>query len=368
MPSAIQRSLPFVVVLIAAHMAGNVYATTPTTSQVVAEFDKAVSAGLPQVLQLPPESHLPHELRTDTQQHRGPDAQTESLDLIVQSRMRSAVIFPDDTVATLYDATWNGTPVVITRIGERLDITSHDAEAIDVTGFVADRDRIDHHGVPVSSAPVDTGPNARRADAHAGLAVNEPAAPIMENASPYIPGIDFWIFVHDDALATGIQRIHSEYVAWWIADLQRNVITDRDLRVWYRTTIPTVTDFNYADRPSLITEWQNTARAYFLEREVPRHPQSKYLLLTRHLISHTVEGRAQQGGDAGLASLRGDALVIAHEFGHMLGATHEDSEVRGCGLWACHTTMDSGSFGSFFRAATFDYSPGNKANIRASLP
>jgi len=74
-------------------------------------------------------------------------------------------------------------------------------------------------------------------------------------------------------------------------------------------------------------------------------------------------GVAFEGGNEAIASISGRMRIIAHEIGHMLGATHLAAESRG--WWGCETNMFA--VASKQRRDCLEYTAANQRAIRSYM-
>lgn len=287
------------------------------SSNPVRRFDEAVARGLPQRVTL-----------AANRLARGVSGSTLDVSHAIEGL---EVTFSDGTQAIHYAASWHGRPAVVTRSGEHLDITVTGDGSVEVTGFSAASDTPHHfrHGTPAGSVST-----ARTGDAIPAPVTTPPVLP------DGVSTVGFYMFVHD-ALADRLDHhIHAGYVAWWVADIRRQLAVSR-VQAIYRRRLPGLTNLATGS-DDLLNRW-TTATQILEMREglshVPGRAWFKFMLLLRDQVAPGVSGRAWFGGDHALASLAGPYTVIAHEFGHTLGGTHEAAEVSWSGYWPCETNL-----------------------------
>jgi hypothetical protein len=161
--------------------------------------------------------------------------------------------------------------------------------------------------------------------------------------------------LHDD-VSDSSQHIHAGYIAWWLADLQRNIVHGKKVDVLYSKRIPGVTDTRYQLADSL-HDWSDVIEAYATEQHIPRTYKHKFVLLVKGLTDPGRYGRSWQKGSDGIASISGRYPEVAHQLGHLLGANHSNAEVRFSGWW-CETNMYAPSL--LLRSNCYGYSSANK--------
>lgn len=339
--------LPLLPLAVALAMAART--TSARTTNAVALFDQTVARGLPATV----------ALASTTRQSRGPSNEGE---LIVDSLLDVELRFPGDVRGTMYLATWQGAPAVVTRSGDHLDISVPGKEGVDVTGFSLASNE-SHHVRPASrnrdALPIRSEEALRSARAQR---VDTPTA----LASLKLPTLIFWMFIHDDVVELSREHIHAGFVAWWIADMKR-ILPTRNLWVFYSQNQPGMTDVPYGSDSSM-HDWTSTVDGFMEKLDIERDPDAldlKFLLLTANNPVPGSTGQSWLGGDEGIASLKGRYSIVAHEYGHMLGAIHDDSEVRWTYGWPCETNMVFDA--SDFRSNCYRYSPANERRMRTHL-
>src|SRR6187402_2935601 len=221
-----------------------------TPGLAVARFDAAVTGAFP--------AHVP---LSDPEARPAPVV-NESDDLLVSGELGGDIVFADGSHGRMYDATWHGTPAVVTRSEGHLDVTSRSATGITVTGFTAGSDKIEH-ATPAASGPPMAMPTLPLSTMPAVRARRSTKAELVPNR------LTFHMMLHDDVADLSSQRIHASYIAWWLADLQRNILHGKKVDVLYSTAIPGVTDMPYQHVGSL-HNWSNTIDAYAQEQHIPR--------------------------------------------------------------------------------------------------
>lgn len=317
---------------------GQLIVDTDEPGHAVARFDTAIAADLP--------AHVHLRDTTIATTHSVGDND----DLLVRGAFGGDIVFADGSHGTMYDATWHGVPAVATRSGSHLDITSLSSTGLDVTGFTAGSDDIEHESLPVGGVS-GLAPATRDAAAGATSRTRRSA-----DVDPRPNRLTFHLMLHDD-VGTSSQRIHAGYVAWWLADLQRNIVPGKQVDIFYSQRIPGVTDMRYEYVGSL-HDWSDVIANYAQEQHIPRTFKHKFLLVVNGLPEPERYGRSWQKGNEGIASISGRFPEIAHQLGHLLGARHDNAEVRFSGWW-CETNMYAPSL--LLRSNCYKYS---RANMR----
>jgi hypothetical protein len=307
---------------------GQLLIDTDEPGHTVTRFDSAIAA------------RLPARVHLDDASTMATHSQVDNDDLVVLGALGGDIVFADGSRGQMYDATWHGASVVATRSGTHLDITSMSTTGIEVTEFTAGSDDIGHGSVASVAVPGGS-PSRSRRSAGNDLTPNR---------------LTFHLMLHDD-VGMSSQRIHASYVAWWLADLQRNIAPGKKVDLFYSQHIPGVTDVRYQYVGSL-HDWSDVIGNYAQEQHVPRTYKHKFMLIVKDLPEPERHGRSWQRGSEGIASISGRYPEVAHQLGHLLGATHANAEVRYGGWW-CETNMYAPSL--LLRSNCYAYS---RANMR----
>lgn len=299
-------------------------------SEVLDRFDAAVDAGLPRTIVLPAGA-----------ERAGRGGRVDGVELSIHAPLDVEVRFPNGDDATMFVGAWQGEAAVITRSAGHMDITVKRSDGVEITGFSGDSEQshrvvspgdADTLGAPRHDAPLTT--HARR---ERSATSSEPSVP---ERPPAPPTLTFWLFLHDDTIRTSRQHIHAGYVAWWLEDMKR-VLPGYRLRSFYVDNRPGMTDVPYGNTASM-WRWTFAAQQYARGGKLHHEPgrfEHKFMLVTRDRVRERTTGLAWLGGDQAMASLAGSYNVIAHEFGHTLGAIHDDAAVWWRYVWPCETNM-----------------------------
>lgn len=180
------------------------------------------------------------------------------------------------------------------------------------------------------------------------------------------------VIIHDDLKDYPREKLKEDYFSWVQAELEE--ISGRHVFIYMSeiNDAPELAGYNYrnSDYNISVSDWEKRVKEFhnaMSEKESFDKNLIKFLLLTRYNISETLKdsvkttilGVAYQKGDIGIAAIC-STYTPAHEIGHMLGATHEDSERIYNGAWH-NTIMRSGD------DRTRRFSDKNRQNIREYL-
>ncbi len=313
-------------------------------TSVVARFDRALAAGLPQTILLPRDNE--HDI-----------GESEAGALTLLSRMAVDIRMPNGDTIDMFDARVDGARAVVSRRADHVDVTMLRDDNLDTRGFTPGTDETEH--VTRSGAdPIEySGQPDPIAQGSSGTGTVHVAFP--ERAAKDDP-LTINIFVHDDTDIVDGHDLYRDYLSWWLAELQEKIVPDQAIKVDVVGRIRGVTDIKYGGSAS-ITRWTSVVAKLVEKQGFRRTHKDKYLLFTKNEISPGLSGVALRNKSEAIASKAGGYSIIAHELGHTLGALHEDAEIRYGGWW-CETNMYGNH--SPFRSHCCVYSDKNRARIR----
>lgn len=147
------------------------------------------------------------------------------------------------------------------------------------------------------------------------------------------------LFLHEQLNAEQIADLQPSYVSWLVTDLE--FITGREVQIITVENAPGFTDFNYRldDADKSLYEWNERIIDYVMNNGLPRGKTHKYVLITPEDVSSDFKGIAGLGKRSAIASMS-SYRTLAHEVGHLFGATHADGEFRAAAFpVACNTNM-----------------------------
>jgi hypothetical protein len=147
------------------------------------------------------------------------------------------------------------------------------------------------------------------------------------------------LFIHDQLTPREIAGLSKDYLEWFIKELGQ--ISDRRIQVISVTHKPGYTDFPYRqDSPAeSLQQWRDRIVDYMEDNNLPMKTQRhKYVLLTGNKVSVDIKGIAYASNGVAIASVK-NFTTLAHEIGHLLGATHENAEVLYSSVVPCRTLM-----------------------------
>jgi hypothetical protein len=261
-------------------------------------FDDYVSAGLPRAFTLP--------RPVDDERGQGVD------DVIVEDRLDTDVVYPDGSHATTYIGTANGREATFTRLGDVLSVSVSDEPTM----------------------PEEPPRRVRRAV----LQASSEGGVVPSTAAREL---HFYIFLHDNAGESNYAKFHNWYIAWWVRDMERTVKPGVPVTVHIKERIAGVTDFNYHGKTvsDMLSGFQRVAANYLTPTGAPESELRKTMLFIGDCPASWdgYYGYARLNGTVAMASGTGPRHGVAHEFGHTIGAVHEDAELR----FGCVTNMRS---------------------------
>jgi len=272
-------------------------------------------------------------------------------DFSVKRRLNIDVSFPDDIRGSMYDGLLHGESAVFTRAGDFLDATVMRDGDTEVISFDASAEQL----AAVEHAPVKEAPESAR--------IRRSVAPgHFEDPAAYT--LQFTFLKHDDLADRNARDLHARFAAWWLADMAVNVLPAEKISASYMAQMPWVTSMAYGGMDSLsLLERTLQVMAPRYALAVDRSYKIKYVLLTAGRPMPGTAGVAYEGGNEAIASVTGRSRIVAHEIGHMLGATHGAGETRG--WWGCETNMLAIS--SHARNDCLEYSAANRRAIRSYM-
>jgi hypothetical protein len=273
-----------------------------------------------------------------------------SADVVVERRLNIEVDFPYGMHGAMFGGLLRGEPAVFTRSGGRLDATVMRNGGIEVMSFEPAQGA---RGADFSASA--TGVRSRRV---------RRSVPAGHFEDPAAYSLQFDIVKHDDLVHRNAWDLHARYVAWWAANLSIRVLPVEPMHINYVEQVPGLTNMPYGRADSLEAferALKHMGKGYGFDVESTY--KKKFVLLTAGLPMPGTTGVAFQGGNEAIASVGGRDRILAHEIGHMLGATHENAQALG---WlGCETNMLAHT--SRLRSDCFRYSSANERAIRSYM-
>ncbi|WP_462401648.1 hypothetical protein [Pseudomonas sp. Marseille-QA0332] len=168
------------------------------------------------------------------------------------------------------------------------------------------------------------------------------------------------VYPHDEMRDLSDGQLREAYFQHWLDEMRS--FTHHPIELVFRRDVPGITDMDYTGLGSQQILERFTEELGFRSANRPFSFLDKHLLLTRGVYDRTglnySAGLARYKGTTAIASL--DAYSApAHEIGHLLGATHEQAELRFNG-WVCETYTHPRVP---LRSNCYRYSDANRSNI-----
>jgi hypothetical protein len=235
--------------------------------------------------------------------------------IVVDRPLAVDLLLPPATSSTMYSGRLDGKRAVFTRSGGRLDISLPSEEGVRVVGFRSGVDRIDQR--------MYLNGDGYRGDRE-GMSPAELSIKPDHIEDPLAYGLSFHIFIHDDLRAYDAADLHARFTAWWIDDVFSVLPNSSKLTLQYYLRVPWISDMDY-EHDDVLDRFAHALRLIAPHMGWPygKTYKHKFMLLTALPAIPNVSGLAIQGQSEATASVQGRLSVVAHEFGHTLGATHE---------------------------------------------
>ncbi|MCE5975891.1 zinc-dependent metalloprotease family protein [Pseudomonas sp. JR33AA] len=168
------------------------------------------------------------------------------------------------------------------------------------------------------------------------------------------------VYVHDDLADMHDEQLNEGFFQHWLNEMRS--FSQHPIEVIFQRNVERITDIAYAGMPSEKLLEAFSQQVYAQKRHRLYSLMDKHLLLTRNSYDHS-----GLNYNAGLAYFKQKTAIAsvaaygtaAHEIGHLLGATHEDAELKFNG-WVCETYTHPRIPA---RSNCYRYSDRNRANI-----
>ncbi|WDM59326.1 hypothetical protein K4A76_23305 [Pseudomonas sp. NEEL19] len=169
------------------------------------------------------------------------------------------------------------------------------------------------------------------------------------------------VYIHDDLADMSDTQVRKDYFEHWLNEMRS--FSQHPIELDLRRNVERITDIDYESIPASQILKTFEQEVYELPRYGVFSFMDKHLLLTRNPYDRS--GLNYVGG---LANFRYNTAISsvsaygapAHEIGHMLGATHEDAELKFNG-WVCETYTYPNRVAA--RSNCYRYSDKNRAII-----
>lgn len=184
------------------------------------------------------------------------------------------------------------------------------------------------------------------------------------------------VIIHDDLKKHHKDKLYADHFAWLKTELE--FVSQREVLINMSEPgdAPDLSGYNYKneDEMAALLGWRDRLHDAYTEMSKNQNFDRnliKFILLTRNNMHEKAGGVL--GLQAGVAAIKGHCAIAAttftqapaHEIGHMLGATHEDSEVVYDGWW--HDSIMLADPFTPLRGNAYRFSDKNRDNIRQYL-
>jgi len=263
---------------------------------------------------------------------------------------------PDGSPARMFRALVDGQAATIVRIGDRVNIAL-EAETAPPPALASASARTSRS----SEWSIDYG------FANDLVLEEETPVPPPRGTTGPLRTLDIWVFLHENAGENDPARFVNWYVATWDAEMRESIAPDLRIRMFFKDKVDGITNMDYhsGDRVKRLQELSSLGQDYAESRGMGDSPGARYLLVVGdrgenwgHEFLAPVYGLALQKGHAAMVSNTGPRHVLAHEIGHMFGATHEDASSFPCA---------SNMAGYVPLPSCLNYTDKNRENIRKYL-